>query len=105
MKDITDSKKNDEAQEEIDWGFVITNKRLFQITNTPSIEEFYELQQRNWVAHVIRRENSNPCKQLMFHAIKNKKLGKKVKSILEQVVNKSLVSRCQLIRDCFNRAN
>ena len=88
---------------DIDWGYVINNDRLFEIVKTSNIAEFYHLQQRNWIAHVIRRENTNPCKQITFHATKNTRLGKRIPSILDRAVNLSGLSKSQFIREAFRK--
>ena len=34
-------------EEEVDWRYVINNERLYEITQSNSIQEYYENQQRN----------------------------------------------------------
>ena len=104
--DTTSSLSDGEVEvedEERDWRYVVNNEALHEITRTCSIEEFYEMQQRNWIAHVIRRENDNICKILTFYDIKRKKLGRKSLSILERALAASGMTRSQFLKACFTR--
>jgi len=81
------SSSSDESEPEMyDWGYIINNERLREITKTKTITQYYELQQIKWIAHVIRRENDNICKILTFHSTKRKKRGRNIKSILERAI-------------------
>ena len=99
------SQTSDVEENEIDWRFVINNDRLYQITCATSIKEFYERQQINWIAHIIRRENNNVCKVLTFHSTKRTKVGRKSPSILERAVAASGVSFTQFLKDSFEKNN
>ena len=91
--------------EEYDWRYVINNERLLNITGTQDISCFYHLQQQNWIAHTIRRDNDNPCKRLTFYDICRKKLGRKSPSILDRTIQYSGMSREQFLRTCFLKKN
>ena len=95
--------EEEEPGDDADWSFTIDNEKLFTIAKTISIKDFYSQQQVNWIAHVIRRENSNPCKKLTFHWTKVSKRGRKTTSIIERATASSGLSRNQFIRDCFLR--
>ncbi|XP_033098478.1 uncharacterized protein LOC117102327 [Anneissia japonica] len=96
-----DERVEKEPDDDADWSFKINNKKLFSIVKTISIQDFYSQQQVNWIAHVIRRENSNPCKKLTFQWTKVSKRGRKNSSIIERATAFSGLSRNQFIRDCF----
>ena len=51
-----------ETSETVDWSYVIRDRDLFSITQTDSIESFYTEQQHKWIAHTIRRPNSEVIK-------------------------------------------
>ena len=91
--------------EEVDWRFVITNIRLYEITKSKTISEYYKQQQINWVSHVIRRENDNVSKILTFHNTKRTRQGRKVASILERAVEHSNTSYSQFLSDSFKKMN
>ena len=82
-----------------------TNESLLRITGTCDISCFHQLQQQNWIAHVIRRENDNPCKRLTFYDIHRKKLGRKSPSILDRAIQHSGMSKEQFLRTCFLKKN
>ena len=82
----TKQQENNEDEidnEDIDLRFCLTKDKIYRITETKSVTDFYEEQRHNWIAHVIRRTNDHPCKMLTFHTTLNKRLGRKVPSILE----------------------
>ena len=96
---------SDETDDDIDWSYVITNEKLYQITNSSSISEFVEKRRIHWISHVIRRENSDVCKILTFHSTKRKEIGRKCQSILERAVKDSGLSMGQFLKDSFKKNN
>ena len=49
------------------WSFEITNQDLLRIGNTEDISDFIARQQRNYAAHVIRKEITSALKRRMFN--------------------------------------
>ena len=98
---------SDESEEEsdVDYRYVIDNVRLFQITKTETIKDFYEQQQQNFISHIIRRNNNSTTKKLMFHNVRNTKRGRKSPSILERVVTRSGMEKSEFIRVSFQKKN
>ena len=96
---------NDENTTEIDWSYKITNEKLYEITNTVNITTYYEKQQKQWIAHVIRRENNHPCKMLTFHTNRIKRRGRKVPSMIERTISSSKKSKGQFLSDCLKKNN
>ena len=62
----TAAEDSSDDDEEVDWRFIITNERLHELTKTNTISSFYQRQQVDWIAHLIRRENDNVGKILTF---------------------------------------
>ena len=91
--------------EPYDYSYIINNERLHQITKTVSITEYYEKQQSDWMAHVIRRDNLNLCKILTFHSTVPRRLGRRTPSILQRAVSASGLSRSQYLRTSFLKKN
>lgn len=91
--------------EETDWRYIITNAELYKITNTNTIKEFSEKRQQSWIAHVIRRDNRNLCKNLTFHNVKRTKLGRKSPSILEKAIISSGMDKDHFLKSSFLRIN
>ena len=100
----SDTDDSDE-ENEVDWRFIINNERLHQITKTESITQFYQQQQVNWMAHLIRRENDNVGKILTFHQVQRTKRGRISPSILDRAVSFSGMDRAEFIRAAFNKDN
>ena len=91
--------------EDTDWSYIITNKKLLNITCTESLKQFYEKQQHNFVAHIIRRENNNIAKNLMFHNVVRTKRGRKSPSILESVIGRTGMERSEFLKASFLKMN
>ena len=49
------------------WSFVLTNEDILTMCNTENLCKYIERQQRNFVSHIIRMENANGTKQLLFN--------------------------------------
>ena len=104
--DSTSSTSDNSTEEPVyDWRYVINNQQLNEITRTKTITEFYHQQQEKWIAHIIRRNNMNTCKQLTFHSIKRKKRGRRSLSILERAAENSGMSMTQFLKASFMKAN
>ena len=101
--DQSDSEQ--EIEEEVDWRYVINNERLYEITQSDSIQEYYENQQRNWISHIIRRPNNNICKALTFHKTKRLKLGRRPLSIFDRAVQSSNTTPSEFMKQAFRRGN
>ena len=63
-------KRRDEA-----WSYVFTNEDLLRICKTVSIETFVSLQQRSYLAHVVREDDARISKKLLFNHDESKKRG------------------------------
>ena len=87
--------------EDYDWAYIVNNEDLYRITKTKSIEHFYEQQQIKWIAHIIRRENSNICKIMTFHKTKRTKRGRKQLSILERSIQNLGLDKSEFLKTSF----
>ena len=89
--------------ESVDWSYKIFNVLLFRITKMQSLEDFYHSQQKNWIAHVVRRENSDIVKLFAFHVTKIARRGRPIPSIMERAIGQSQLERDQFLKQCFLR--
>ena len=89
--------------EDIDWRYKISNAKLYEITKTSSLEEYYHLQQQKWVSHITRRENNEMIKILTFYNIPRNKQGRPIPSILERAIHQTQLDRTQFLRNCFKK--
>ena len=69
------------------WSFEITNQDLLRIGNTEDISDFIARQQRNYAAHVIRKENTSALKRLMFNDDERHKPGRNVTLLYSSISN------------------
>ena len=99
----SNAESDDEEEHEIDYRFVITNKQLYDLSGTTDVRAYYEDQQRNWISHTIRAPNDDPIKILTFHQEKATGRGRKVRTILQRVVDRSNITGGQFIRESFQR--
>ena len=95
--DGNESGENTDADEDVDWAYVIDNQRLYEITQSETIQSYYEQQQRNWMSHVIRRPNNNVCKALTFHTTRRVRQGRRPLSILDRAVRSSNTSHSEFL--------
>ena len=58
------------------FSYVLTNQDLLLKCKTESIDKYIKRQQRNYVAHVIRKPNSSLVKRLLFNSDQGKKRGR-----------------------------
>ena len=105
LADTESCSSDDYTEYDVSWSYVVTNNRLYELTRSTTIKEFYEQQQINWISHVIRRENDNVSKILTFHCTKRTKIGRKSLSILERAMQNSSISYSQFLKDSFKKNN
>ena len=94
---------DDPEDAEFDYRYVIPNEQLYEQTGTSDLRSYYEKQQQKWISHTIRASNDDPIKILTFHQVKSTGRGRKVKSIIQRVIDRSNVDINQFCRECFSR--
>ena len=50
-----------------DMRYVLTNEELLRMGKTTDIAAFVKRQQRNYLAHIVRKDNSSIVKRLLFN--------------------------------------
>ena len=60
------------------WSFVLANKDILKICGTENIYEYTSRLQRNYLAHIIRSEDTKITKQLLFNNNIATKRGRQV---------------------------
>ena len=58
-------KKKDDSEEET-FSFFYTNKDIENIVKTPPLRDFISVQYLSYIAHICRKENSDPTKMALF---------------------------------------
>lgn len=66
--------KNHSSYNLVDWRY--SQKELYQIAETISLEDFQQQQHQKWITHVTGRENNDKIKMLTFHTTLYKRLGR-----------------------------
>jgi len=59
-------------RKEDSWSFVLTNENIRHQCNTEDIEVFIRRQQRNYLAHIIRQEDTSIVKRLTYNGDKRR---------------------------------
>ncbi|XP_066928505.1 uncharacterized protein [Clytia hemisphaerica] len=72
-----------------DYRMLISNNRLRAICHVKDVSEFIKLQQRNYMAHILRMDIGRSSKMLTFNDNAYSKKGRQMKSLLENVANDS----------------
>ena len=77
--------------------YMLTNEDLLRKCDTESLETYIARQQRNYLAHLIRKPDSSILKQLVFNTNKSNKPGRKI------TLYKTVIENEQTTPDVFNR--
>ena len=83
--------------------FVMTNEKVLQICNTQSLASFINNRQTSLLAHIIRRENSNLVKQLLFHPSTKKGPGRRSLTLLQTIMDKNGISKEEFLKGVLAR--
>ena len=81
------------------WSFVITNDQLIQIGNTEDLKSFVAKQQKRYLAHTIRRDDSSLAKKLLFNYSRLTREGKQLTLMDAVTINE----RCS-VKEIINRS-
>jgi hypothetical protein len=84
------------------YAFVYTNKDLLRIANTTDLVSYIKLQQRNYVCHIVRKDNTSIVKRLLFNANNAKKRGPKT-TLLSSVLSSEECTPEALFRKAMRR--
>ena len=84
------------------WSYVLSNKDILQISKTEDISKFAARQQRNYAAHVIRKDNDSIAKRAMFNSDHRTKRGRKI-SLLQYACDDAKCSMTEFFTNSLNR--
>ena len=84
------------------YAFVYTNKDLLRIANTTDLVSYIKRQQRNYVCHIVRKDNTSIVKRLLFNANNAKKPGPKT-TLLSSVLSSEECTPEALFRKAMRR--
>ena len=79
------------------WSYVLTNETLLRNCKTESVESYVKRQQRNFVAHMVRKEDSSMVKRLLFNNNEIRKPGPRTSLYLTVIANEKCTG------ELFNR--
>ena len=89
-------------RKENSWSFLLTNNDLIRISNTISLEDFIKKQQRNYVGHIIRKNNTSIVKRLMFNDDISHMQGPQL-TVLSKVIKNEDCTPDKLFTEAMNR--
>ena len=78
------------------------NQDLLRIGNTEDISDFIARQQRNYAAHVIRKENTSALKRLMFND-EDRHTPRRNVTLLYSAISNAHCTASQFYRNATNR--
>ena len=84
------------------WSFVLTNEQLLQIGKTEDLKSFIAKQQKRYLAHTIRRDDSSLAKKLLFSYSRSTR-GRQLMTLMDAVTTKERCSVKQVIDKSVSR--
>ena len=72
QKSHEEAQTENENEEDLDWRYLYSNEKIFEITNSDPIKDFCQIQHLEYIAHVTRLPNSSIQKQSLFRTNKKK---------------------------------
>ena len=81
-----DIEKGEERRtENVDYAWNMNNEKVYSITKSSTIQDYIQMQNTKWVAHVTRGSNDTLTKRLMFVDEKFTKRGSHHRTVFENV--------------------
>ena len=84
------------------WHFVFTNMNLLEMAKTTDLTSYIRRQQRNYVGHVIRKENASIVKRLLFNSDMSRRPGRQT-TLLSSVLSNVQGNPDELYTNAMNR--
>ena len=84
------------------YSYVITNEDLLQKCNTESMVKYIRRQQRNFLAHIVRKSDTSITKLLLFNNNKSIKQGRKV-TLYDSVLKYENITADTFNEKAYNR--
>jgi hypothetical protein len=84
-KDEIETAKKEKTAESINWAWKLNNCKIYDITKSTTLQEYIQMQNTKWVAHVVRAPNDTLTKRLMFVDEKFTKRGNHHRTVMENV--------------------
>ena len=84
------------------YSYVITNEVLLQKCNTESMVKYIRRQQRNFLAHIVRKSDTSITKLLLFNNNKSIKQGRKV-TLYDSVLKYENITADTFNQKAYNR--
>ena len=82
--------------------YVISNETLIQICGTTCVGDFIAKQQKKYLAHVIRMDDSSIAKKLLFNGNKRRRPGKEI-TLLTTVLRNERCTEDEFSQNALNR--
>ena len=85
-KDDIETAKKEKTAENINWAWKLNNSKIYDIKKSTPLQEYIQMQNTKWVAHIVRATNDTLMKRLMFVDEKFTKQGNHHRTVLENVI-------------------
>ena len=82
--------------------YVYSNEDLLKIAQTTDLNTFIKQQQRNYVCHIVRKDNSSIVKRLLFNNNTATKRGPQT-TVLSEVLKSEKCTPSELFRSAMQR--
>ena len=90
-------------RKEDSWSFVLPNKDIYRLCGTDPLNLFIERQQRNYIAHIVRKQDESITKRLTFNNDKINRRGRST-SLLKSVINRHGKTAHAFYADCLAKS-
>ena len=84
------------------WSYVLSNEDLLRLGKTENISTFVSRMQRNYAAHIVRKENTSILKRVMFNDDDRRRTGRTT-TLLKTVIANERIAPGDFFKNAMNR--
>ena len=84
------------------WSYFLSNEDLLRLGKTENIPTFVARMQRNYAAHIIRKENTSTLKRAMFNDDDRRRTGRTT-NLLKTVIANERLTPGDIFKNAINR--
>ena len=95
--------RNGFKRKENSYAFEFTNNQVYELCRTTPLYEYVSIQQRSYLAHIIRQDDDTTAKKLLFDIEARHASGRSI-TLLQMVMENENCTKVNLIYRAMNRA-
>ena len=94
--------RNGFKRKEDSYAFVYTNKQIYELCRTTPLYEYVAIQQRSYLAHIIRQDDNMIAKKLLFDNESRHTQGRSI-TLMQTVMENETCTKADIIYRAMNR--